>query len=69
MEVGMHRKRWFLPTLVATLVVATMFGTNVSAHHRTVEDWTKGSQSFGGVAGEGNDDFYYESHDQHGPSE
>ena len=62
-------KRWLLPSLVAVLVVATMLGTNASANHVNVEDWTKGSQSFGGVAGEGNDDFYYEHHDQHGPSE
>jgi hypothetical protein len=42
---------------------------SAAAHHSTVEQWSKGATGFGGVAGEGNDDFYFEHHDQHGPSE
>ena len=65
----MHRKRWVIPTLVAAFVAAAVLGPNVLAHHRTVENWTVGGTGFGGVAGGRNDDFYFENHDQHGPSE
>jgi hypothetical protein len=65
----MHRRRWLIPTLAAAFVAAAVFGPNALAHHQTVENWTVGGTGFGGVAGGRNDDFYFENHDQHGPSE
>jgi hypothetical protein len=65
----MHRRRWFIRTLAATFVAAAVLGPSAPAHHQTVENWTVGGTGFGGVAGGRNDDFYFESHDQHGPSE
>jgi hypothetical protein len=65
----MHRKRWLIPTVAGAFLVAMMVGPGVSAHHQTVEQWSTGSTGNGGVAGAHNDDFYFEHHDQHGPSE
>jgi hypothetical protein len=65
----MHSRRWFIPTLAAMFVAAAVLGPRAPAHHQTVENWTVGATGFGGVAGGRNDDFYFESHDQHGPSE
>jgi hypothetical protein len=64
----MRRKRFLIITVVAAFV-AIVLGPSVSAHHQTVEQWTVGGSGNGGVAGRHNDDFYFEHHDQHGPSE
>jgi hypothetical protein len=65
----MRNKRFFIASVVAAFVAATVLAPNVSAHHATAEQWTVGGSGFGGVAGAGKDDFYYEHHDQHGPSD
>jgi hypothetical protein len=64
----MRRKRFLIITVVAAFV-AIVLGPSVSAHHQTVEQWTVGGSGNGGVAGRHNDDFYFEHHDQHGPTE
>jgi LVIVD repeat len=68
MEERMHRKRWLIATIVAVFVAAMILAPSASASHKLVEQWAVGSSTFGGVAGDGNDDFYGGHHAQHGPS-
>jgi hypothetical protein len=65
----MRSKRLFIASIVAAFVAATVLAPSVSARHQTVEQWTVGGTGFGGVAGAHDDDFYYEHHAQHGPSD
>jgi hypothetical protein len=65
----LRKKRFFIAALATAFATAMVLTVSAAAHHTTVEQWSKGGSGFGGVAGEGNDDFYYEHHDQHGPSE
>jgi hypothetical protein len=62
-------RRLLMVALVAALVAAAVLAPGASARHRTAQQWTLGGSPFGGIAGGGKDDFYYEHHDQHGPSD
>ena len=55
--------------LLLSAVLALGLAPNAWAHHQRAEQWTVGGSGFGGVAGAGDDDFYFEHHAQHGPSE
>ncbi|MBI4259071.1 MAG: hypothetical protein HY658_00760 [Actinobacteria bacterium] len=57
----MHRKRSFVTLFVALMVAALVAATPLPGGADHAKDH--------GEAGEGNDDFYYEHHAQHGPSD
>jgi hypothetical protein len=65
----MRSKRVLMVTALAAFVAAVTLAPSASANHRTVEQWAVGGNPFGGIAGDGNDDFYFEHHAQHGPTE
>ena len=65
----MRSKRLFTATVAAFFMAAAAFAPSASASHRLVEQWTIGGTGFGGVAADGDDDFFYEHHAQHGPSD
>jgi hypothetical protein len=65
----MRTKRLFLVATLAAFAAAALLAPSASARHAKAEQWAVGGNAFGGVAGEGDDDFYYSHHAQHGPSE
>jgi hypothetical protein len=65
----MRSARLCAATAVGAFIAATVLAPGAAARHQAVEQWTIGGVGFGGVAGAGDDDFFYEHHAQHGPSD
>src|SRR5919106_226785 len=65
----MRSARLCAASVVGAFVAATVLAPGAAARHQTVEQWTVGGATLGGVAGAGNDDFFFEHHAQHGPTD
>jgi hypothetical protein len=65
----MRSRRSFAVAVVAAFAAGAVLAPGASARHQTAEQWLIGDTGFGGTAGEHKDDFYFEHHHQHGPSD